>query len=126
MRVDFVMYHLYAQCIDVIANVLLSSFHLFHMIDCKTIKFISHAIQRMFERDIRQPEVLNILSSGEIINQYPDDKPFPSYLVLGHGRLSPIHVVIAIDQESSLCIVVTVYIPSDKLWEADFRRRKEL
>ena len=41
-----------------------------------------HAIERMFERDIEKPMIENAIKNGEIIEEYEDDKPYPSYLVL--------------------------------------------
>ncbi len=42
-----------------------------------------HALQRMFERDIKRHEVLETILNGKIIKNYRDDKPFPSFLIEG-------------------------------------------
>jgi len=46
--------------------------------------FRVHAIQRMFQRRISEDDdVRHILSTGEVIEAYPNDTPYPSNLILG-------------------------------------------
>jgi hypothetical protein len=45
--------------------------------------FRVHAIQRMFQRRISEEEVKQVVATGEAIETYPTDKPFPSRLILG-------------------------------------------
>ena len=46
--------------------------------------FISdHAVKRFRERGIKIKDVRTAVYSGEIIEQYPDDYPYPSCLILG-------------------------------------------
>lgn len=45
--------------------------------------FRVHAIQRMFQRQVSKQDVRVVLETGETIESYPDDAPFPSRLVLG-------------------------------------------
>jgi hypothetical protein len=66
------------------------------------------------------------LEFGEVIEEYPDDKPYPSRLVMGQVGLRPIHIVVADDNEARETIVITVYEPDPNQWEADFKRRKKL
>ncbi len=49
---------------------------------CKTLIFSGHAVTRMFERAITRDQVRSVVEAGEIIASYPDDIPYPSYLVL--------------------------------------------
>ena len=44
-----------------------------------TFVYREHAIQRMFERDIFEIDVENTIKNGEIIEEYIDDKPYPSF-----------------------------------------------
>jgi hypothetical protein len=55
------------------------------------IEWSSHAVRRMLERGISREEVLNCLLSDEIIEEYPDDLPFPSCLILGYHSGKPLH-----------------------------------
>lgn len=86
--------------------------------------FRVHAIQRMFQRGIDADGVRRVVTNGEVIEGYPDDTPYPSYLVLGRSGSRPIHVVAADDAASQETIVITVYEPEPGQWESDFRRRK--
>lgn len=42
-----------------------------------------HAVRRMFERDISEEALKAILQRGVVIQEYANDKPYPSYLVAG-------------------------------------------
>lgn len=86
--------------------------------------FRVHALQRMFERQISEDDVRHVLDTGEVIRGYPEDKPYPSRLLLGWRGSRPLHVVAADATDEDAVIIITVYEPSPDLWEADFRRRK--
>jgi hypothetical protein len=90
------------------------------------IKYSSHAIKRMFERKIRISDVADILDQGEIIKEYPDDKPYPSFLIGGtvNGRL--LHVVAAYDEVDNACYIITAYEPYVFLRNKDFNERKTI
>ncbi len=82
-----------------------------------------HAIERMFQRDISEEEVEDVVENGEIIETYPDDEPYPSYLVYGTIKRKVIHVVYAKD-ESKTNIIITVYEPTLKKWNEDLKTRR--
>jgi len=86
--------------------------------------FRVYAIQRMFQRRISKEEVAHVLATGETIQAYPTDKPFPSRLILGWSDARPIHVVAADNDQAQETIIVTVYQPDAVEWDADFKRRK--
>lgn len=92
--------------------------------NCRYTVFSGHAIQRMFERGIVKADVLFVVTSGQVIVEYLDDKPFPSYLILGFVNANPLHVVVSSDTVTQTCHIITIYIPDLKRWENDFRRRK--
>ncbi len=87
--------------------------------------FRVHAIRRMFERQIREEDVRWVLAHGETIEDYPDDLPYPSCLVLGRVGGRSLHVVSAHNYEDDEIIVVTVYEPDPAKWDAEFRRRSK-
>jgi len=76
------------------------------------------------ERNILQRDVLEILLSGEIIEDYPEDKPYPSALFLGFISGEPLHVVAAFD-EGGLFSYITTYRPSSQHFERDYKTRKK-
>ena len=86
--------------------------------------FRVHAVQRMYERRISERDVREILTAGETIEQYPDDTPYPSRLVLGWCLGQPIHLVVADNTEAHEIVVITVYEPDPTLWEPGFRQRR--
>ena len=59
------------------------------------------------------------------MEDYSDDTPYPSRLVLGWHGARPLHVVIADNVTAQEKIVVTVYEPDPGEWEPDFKRRKQ-
>ena len=65
-----------------------------------------------------------MIENGEVIADYPDDKPYPSTLLLGFAEGRPVYVVVARNEETEDCYVVTVYVPDPTLWEDDFRSRR--
>jgi hypothetical protein len=88
--------------------------------------FRTHAIRRMFERRVSVEDVLQVLTTGVTIEDYPDDTPYPSRLVLGWIGSRPIHVVVARNALVRETIVITVYEPDLLLWEPGFRQRRGL
>ena len=94
-------------------------------LDCRNVRYAGHAFQRMFERGIAPAAIERILMRGEVIMSYPDDKPFPSVLLLGFKRGKALHVVAAKDPTTGDCVIVTAYHPSPALWEAGFRTRRK-
>ena len=88
------------------------------------LEWRKHVLQRMAEREISQEAVRQVLLSGELIQTYDDDKPFPSGLLLGYRNSCPLHVVTALDANGARAFVITVYEPSSEFFEDDHRTRK--
>jgi hypothetical protein len=61
---------------------------------------------------------------GDTIEDYPDDTPYPSRLVLGWVGARPLHVVLADNAATREIIVITVYEPDRVRWDAAFKRRR--
>ena len=78
----------------------------------------------MFERDLETTEVRAVIEEGEVIAAYPDDWPYPSYLLCGWSKGRPLHVVVAVDSGRQSGFVVTAYVPDPVLWEPDFKTRR--
>ncbi|MBA4380376.1 MAG: hypothetical protein C0393_06845 [Anaerolinea sp.] len=90
-----------------------------------TLIYRLHAVQRMFERKIPAKKARQAIETGETIEDYSDEMSSPSRLILGWRGLRPLHIVTADNKEDNEIIVITVYEPDPKQWEADFRRRKK-
>lgn len=54
----------------------------------------AHVFSQIKIRKIRISDILTAVENGEIIEQYPNDFPYPSCLVFGHtSDQTPIHIV---------------------------------
>lgn len=80
------------------------------------------SLKRMIERGISRHHVKEVLKNGKVIEEYPDDFPFPSFLILGYVDKNPLHVVCSMDGESVW--IITSYKPSLDIWEDDFQTRR--
>jgi len=89
---------------------------------CPQIIYREHALKRMFERSISVDAVEAVIENGDIIKEYPDDKPFASYLFLGYFENRPFHVLVS--KNGEMCFVITVYEPDPVIWQEDFKTKK--
>lgn len=78
----------------------------------------------MYERGIGVEDVRHVVATGEVIEEYPDDIPYPSCLMLGWPGARPVHVVVAHNSPDQETIVITVYEPDPTRWEPGLRRRR--
>ncbi|MGH9069431.1 MAG: DUF4258 domain-containing protein [Acidimicrobiales bacterium] len=86
--------------------------------------FRVHAILAMEERGIAVQDVHSAVDNGEDIESRPDETPYPARLVLGYGRLGPLHVAVRDNIDLDEIIVETVYQPDPMLWEPDHKTRR--
>jgi hypothetical protein len=89
-----------------------------------SIEWQRHALERMMERGISRETVKEVLLKGEIIENYLDDKPYPSALFLGWVKKQPFHVVAALDSLTGWCFVITAYKPDLEHFESDYKTRR--
>jgi len=94
--------------------------------DCR---FTDHARREMETAPlglIRVDEVLQALETGKIIEEYPEDAPYPSGLVLGRtAERRPLPIVCAPVPVERRLIIITVYQPDPTRWDPEFRPRRE-
>ena len=91
----------------------------------ENIEITLHAARRLEQRGILIKDILSCIQNGEIIEQYPDDYPYPSCLILGlSSKQKYLHTVIGNNMQTLW--VVTAYFPSLQKWEDDFKTRKEI
>lgn len=89
-----------------------------------TVFITEHAAERSRQRGILSRDIRNAVENGEIIEQYPDDFPFPSCLILGKDLAgNSIHVCMS--EEGTASRIITAYRPDPEKWSDDFRTRKE-
>ncbi len=88
--------------------------------------FRAHALERMVERNIGFSDIDEIAENLEIIEEYPNDFPYPSCLILGYNAShKPIHIVFSVNKAEKMIYIITVYGPNPQKWDSGFKRRKE-
>jgi len=93
-------------------------------VDVGAYEFSQHALDQGIQRRISVAELRQAISSGEVIEDYPDDKYGPSCLLLGltiAGR--PLHVQCSYPSRP-LVKIITLYEPDRTHWDDGFRRRR--
>lgn len=89
----------------------------------ENIEITMHAAKRLEQRGILVKDIISCIHNGEIIEQYPDDYPYPSCLILGMAiNQKYIHIVIGSDLKTLW--IVTAYYPDKNKWENDLKTRK--
>jgi hypothetical protein len=90
------------------------------------ILFSQHAVAQMSrpERMITPIEIRKVISTGEIIEDYPQDPRGHSCLLLGGGDGDrAIHLVCS--PKDDFLAVITAYLPTEEQWRGGFRVRKQ-
>ena len=81
-----------------------------------------HAFRRAVERNISEREIREAGAGATVVEEYPEDKYGPTWLVLGFSEAGrPLHIQISVADSPQLRIV-TLYEPSIAEWQ-DYRRR---
>jgi len=91
----------------------------------RSIFWTYHVNMRLQRRSIARQAMLDAVDSYEIIEAYPEDKYFPSYLVLAKHHEEVFHLLFATDVEGDNIRIVTAYRPSPDEWESDDRTRRK-
>lgn len=91
------------------------------------LKFSSHAKEEMLYDEygvIREHEISEAIKTGEVIEEYPKDRPYPSFLIFGKTRVNrPLHIVCAVVKPEKTLVIITVYQPNPERW-INYRGRK--
>lgn len=88
-------------------------------------EFSQHAADQSILRHISVQGLREAIASGEIIEDYPDDKYGPSCLIFGRTEAKrPLHVQCSYPSRPSLKII-TLYEPEPELW-IDYKVRKKV
>ncbi len=91
----------------------------------KRYRLTKHATIVRLERGIATDALEHALLTSEIIERYPDDKPYPSCLVRGWLTFGdPLHIVCSKGEVEPALRIVTLYEPEDALWEGNYKNRK--
>ena len=86
-------------------------------------RWTGHILKRLMQRGIFRASVVQAIRSGEIIEQYPDDYPYPSCLLLGTTEAGEaLHIVCGIGEGKVW--LITAYHPDPDEWESDLKTRR--
>ena len=89
------------------------------------VRITDHADQEAFADSLSFDEIAHSVMHGEIVENYPDDKPYPSCLI--HGDTpegDPVHSVWAYNEDTAFAVLVTTYRPDPNRW-IEWRTRRE-
>jgi hypothetical protein len=93
------------------------------ILDEDNVFMTAHVSGRCEKRGITADDIVNAIQSGEIIEDYPDDYPYPSVLVLGKAIDNRnLHTVVGVG--NGKLWIITAYFPNTDKWENDFKTRK--
>lgn len=85
-------------------------------------EYTKHMLEKADERNIDLDNVEHTIEYGEKIAEYPDDKPYKSYLYLSFFNSKPLHVCFAVVNQKE-CKVITAYEPSLTIFDNDYKTR---
>lgn len=93
-------------------------------IQTNRVRISDHADEEAEADKLTFEEIYFSVIHGEIIESYPEDKPYPSCLVFGMTfRGEPVHSVWAYNKANGWVVVITAYRPDPALW-IDWRKRR--
>ena len=81
------------------------------------VRITDHADEETQADRLSYDEIFNSVVRGRLIEDYPDDKPYPSCLVYGNTfRGEPVHSVWAYDSKTGWAVMITTYRPDPTRW----------
>ena len=90
------------------------------------IRITDHADEEAQADLLSFDEIFFSVLQGEIIEDYPSDKPYPSCLIYGDSFTGePIHSVWAYNPDTEWAVLITVYRPDPERWINWRTRRKK-
>lgn len=91
----------------------------------KRIRITDHADEEAQADYLTFDEIFFSVLQGEVIEDYPKDKPYPSCLIYGNNfEGEPIHSVWAYNTKTSWAVLITIYRPDPARWINWRERRK--
>jgi hypothetical protein len=88
-------------------------------------EFSQHATDQSIIRHISVQEVREAIATGDIIEDYPEDKYGPSCLILGFTSANrPLHLQCSYPSRP-LVVIITLYEPDTRRWD-EFRIRRRI
>lgn len=89
------------------------------------LRWTQHIFLRLVQRNISMADVQTAILNGELVEDYPNDLPYPSCLILGYrGPGLALHVVCSPDSENEELWLITAYVPDTNKWMDDLKTRR--
>ena len=89
----------------------------------KAVNWTEHIAKRILTRGISRRQIFQAIESGEIIEQYENDTPYPSCLLLGYDDGgTALHVVCGLAPDAVW--LITAYYPDPDEWDKDRKTRR--
>jgi hypothetical protein len=88
------------------------------------VRWTYHVTMRLQERRLTGDVLCKAAPTLEIVEEYPDDKYLPSFLLRGEVPEFVFHALVATDIEGDNIRVVTMYIPDPGQWAKEGRSRR--
>ncbi|MCX8103583.1 MAG: DUF4258 domain-containing protein [Candidatus Bipolaricaulota bacterium] len=93
-------------------------------IQANRVRISDHADEEAQADKLSYEEIYFSVLHGEIIENYPTDKPYPSCLIYGQTFSGdPVHSVWAYNAQNQWAVLITVYRPDPNLW-VNWRERR--
>ena len=93
-------------------------------IQANRVRITDHADEEAADDRLTFDEIYFSVFLGEIIENYPDEKPYPRCLIYGQTfGGEPVHSVWAYNRENQWAVLITVYRPDSFRW-INWRNRR--
>jgi len=88
------------------------------------VRITDHADEEAQADKLSFDEIFFSVFQGEIIEDYPTSRPYPSCLIYGRTfRGEPVHTVWAYNKQTRWTVLITVYRPDPTRW-INWRKRR--
>lgn len=89
------------------------------------VRITDHADEEAVADQLTMDDVFYSVLHGEVIEDYPEGRPYPSCLVFGRTSNGlAVHTVWAYNPNSGWAVLITVYRPDPRRW-IDWRERRK-
>jgi hypothetical protein len=89
------------------------------------IRITDHADEEAEADKLTFDEIYFSVLHGEVIENYPTEKPYPNCLIYGQTFSGdPVHSVWAYNESNKWAVLITVYRPDPNQW-IDWRKRRK-
>ena len=90
----------------------------------RKIKWTYHVNMRMKDRFISREYIINPADSFQVIEEHPNDKYLPSYLIYSEYQTRAFHILFAADVQGDNVRIVTAYYPTPDEWNDELKTRR--